>query len=87
MPSVEETLRGKYPAKEHARRVAEWIVQNGGKKDGLIYLEAQKLKYNEVCEAGEALITIFPQDCKTDCHISSSFSNANKLLLTILTGQ
>jgi hypothetical protein len=49
MADVAEILRGKYPAKEHAKRVAEWIVQNGGKKDGLIYLEAQKLKYNEVC--------------------------------------
>jgi hypothetical protein len=49
MPSVVEILRGKYPAKEHARKVAEWVVQHGGKKEGLIYLESQKLKYNEVC--------------------------------------
>ena len=55
MPSVDEILRDKYPAKEHARRVAEWIVKNGGKKDGFIYLEAQKLKYNEVCDTADAL--------------------------------
>jgi Xaa-Pro dipeptidase len=50
MDTVEpEILRQKYPAKEHARNVAKWIIQNGGNKNGLIYLEAQKLRYNEVC--------------------------------------
>jgi Xaa-Pro dipeptidase len=48
MAALEEILKGKYPAKEHARRVGEWIIRNGGKKNGLIYLESQKLKYNEV---------------------------------------
>ncbi|KAH0070157.1 hypothetical protein KCU66_g22757, partial [Aureobasidium melanogenum] len=33
---------GKYPAKAHARRVAEFIAENGGPKEGIIYLEAQK---------------------------------------------
>ena len=46
--AVGEVLKGKYPAKEHARQVADWIANNGGAKDGLLYLEAQKLKYNEV---------------------------------------
>jgi Xaa-Pro dipeptidase len=45
---VDKILKGKYPAKEHAKRVADWIVDNGGSRDGLIYLEAQKLKLNEV---------------------------------------
>ncbi|TIA50286.1 X-Pro dipeptidase [Aureobasidium pullulans] len=33
---------GKYPAKAHAKRVAEYIAENGGPKEGVIYLEAQK---------------------------------------------
>jgi Xaa-Pro dipeptidase len=47
-PVEPEILRSKYPAKEHARRVARWIIEHGGKKNGVIYLEAQKLRYNEV---------------------------------------
>jgi Xaa-Pro dipeptidase len=47
MSSVEEILKGKYPAKDHARRVSDWIVKNGGSPEGVLYLEAQKLKYNE----------------------------------------
>jgi Xaa-Pro dipeptidase len=48
MASVDDILKGKYPAKTHAKTVAQWIVKNGGKPDGILYLEAQKLKYNEV---------------------------------------
>lgn len=40
---------GKYPAKAHARRVAEFIAANGGPKEGVIYLEAQKTAMVEVC--------------------------------------
>lgn len=40
---------GKYPAKAHARRVAEYIRQNGGADGGIIYLEAQKTHMVEVC--------------------------------------
>lgn len=40
---------GKYPAKAHARRVAESIAQDGGPKEGIIYLEAQKTAMVEVC--------------------------------------
>jgi hypothetical protein len=40
---------GKYPAKAHARRVAEFIAENGGPKEGIIYLEAQKTAMVEVC--------------------------------------
>jgi predicted membrane chloride channel (bestrophin family) len=47
--NYEEVLKGKYPAKAHARKVAEWIVEKGGDKNGTIYLEAQKQKLNEVC--------------------------------------
>ncbi|KAI8931236.1 hypothetical protein NX059_011584 [Plenodomus lindquistii] len=45
--NYEDVLKGKYPAKEHARKVAKWIVEKGGDKNGTIYLEAQKQKLNE----------------------------------------
>jgi Xaa-Pro dipeptidase len=48
--NYEEVLKGKYPAKAHAKKVAEWIVEKGGDKKGTIYLEAQKQKLNEVCQ-------------------------------------
>ena len=38
MANVDDVLKRKYPAKDHARRVAEYI----GVKSGIIYLEAQK---------------------------------------------
>ena len=47
MDSVEQILKGKYPAKEHARKVVDWIKKNGGASDGVLYLEGQKLRYNE----------------------------------------
>ena len=45
----EDVLKGKYPAKQHAEKVADWIIEKGGDKSGTIYLEAQKQKLNEVC--------------------------------------
>jgi Xaa-Pro dipeptidase len=47
--NYDEVLKGKYPAKEHARKVAKWIIDKGGDKKGTIYLEAQKQKLQEVC--------------------------------------
>ena len=47
--NYEDVLKGKYPAKEHARKVAKWIIEKGGDKKGTIYLEAQKQKLLEVC--------------------------------------
>lgn len=43
----DQVLKGKYPAKEHAKKVKEWLVSKGGDKNGTIYLEAQKQKLNE----------------------------------------
>ncbi|KAF1976147.1 putative Xaa-Pro aminopeptidase [Bimuria novae-zelandiae CBS 107.79] len=43
----EEVLKGKYPAKAHAKKVADWIIANGGDKTGTIYLEAQKSRLLE----------------------------------------
>lgn len=42
MSSVDQILKAKYPAKAHARRVAEYLQAAGCPKKGLIYLEAQK---------------------------------------------
>ena len=47
--NYDDVLKGKYPAKDHAKKVAKWIVEKGGDKNGTIYLEAQKQKLNEVC--------------------------------------
>lgn len=47
-----QVLKGKYPAKDHSRKVAKWIIEKGGDKKGTIYLEAQKQKLNEVCALG-----------------------------------
>jgi Xaa-Pro dipeptidase len=44
----DQVLKGKYPARAHAKKVAEWILANGGDKTGTIYLEAQKAKLLEV---------------------------------------
>ncbi|KAF2271464.1 putative Xaa-Pro aminopeptidase pepP [Westerdykella ornata] len=45
--NYEKVLRGKYPAKAHAKKVAEWILEQGGDRRGTIYLEAQKRKLLE----------------------------------------
>lgn len=46
MTSVDNILAGKYPAKAHARRVAESLrARHGGA--GAIYLEAQKTRMIE----------------------------------------
>ena len=60
--NYDEVLKGKYPAKEHARKVARWLIEKGGDKNGTIYLEAQKQKLNEDND-GEApfrFVTKFP---------------------------
>jgi Xaa-Pro dipeptidase len=47
-PDLPPPPSGKYPAKEHARRVAKWIKDNGGPESGVIYLEGQSLTMVEV---------------------------------------
>lgn len=47
-PEKDPILKGKYPAKEHAHRVVDWIVANGGERKGIIYLEGQKTMMIEV---------------------------------------
>ncbi|KAF2748867.1 putative Xaa-Pro aminopeptidase [Sporormia fimetaria CBS 119925] len=45
--SFEDVLKGKYPAKTHARKVKEWIVKNGGDEKGTLYLESARKKLLE----------------------------------------
>ncbi|PVI06293.1 putative Xaa-Pro aminopeptidase [Periconia macrospinosa] len=45
--NYDEVLKGKYPAKVHAKKVADWIIANGGDEKGTIYLEAQKSRLIE----------------------------------------
>lgn len=42
MTLTDTTLKQKYPAKAHARRVAKYLTDHGFSRDGVIYLEAQK---------------------------------------------
>jgi hypothetical protein len=47
-PVPEALLEQKYPAKDHVRKVAKWLKENGGDAKGVIYLEGQKDKLIEV---------------------------------------
>ncbi|KAI9832691.1 MAG: hypothetical protein M1819_004277 [Sarea resinae] len=47
MASVDSILAGKYPAKAHAKRVAEYIKFKKQTANGLIYLEGQKTRMLE----------------------------------------
>ncbi|KAE8442106.1 hypothetical protein EG329_003812 [Mollisiaceae sp. DMI_Dod_QoI] len=46
---AQRILRGKYPAKEHAKRVVDWMhkKKHGHKVGGVLYLEGQKTKMIE----------------------------------------
>jgi Xaa-Pro dipeptidase len=46
--NYDQVLKGKYPAKVHAKKVADWLIAKGGDKNGTIYLEAQKSRLLEV---------------------------------------
>jgi Xaa-Pro dipeptidase len=48
MASDQGILNGKYPSKDHAKRVAKFIVEKGGDKNGVLYLEGQKVRMIEV---------------------------------------
>ncbi|TKA81824.1 putative Xaa-Pro aminopeptidase pepP [Cryomyces minteri] len=45
--SVDSILSGKYPAKAHAKRVADYMKAHGGSGSGVIYLEGQKTRMIE----------------------------------------
>ena len=48
MTATEDVLKGKYPAKAHAQKVAEYIKSKGGDITGTLYLEGQKTRMIEV---------------------------------------
>lgn len=43
----DEVLKGKYPAKAHAKRVVQILREKGAKADGFLYLEARHTKMIE----------------------------------------
>ncbi|KAI9803296.1 MAG: hypothetical protein M1825_002087 [Sarcosagium campestre] len=47
MASLPEELKGKYPAKSHAKRVVEYLKSKSQDVKGIIYLEGQKTKMIE----------------------------------------
>lgn len=47
-PNLPKPPTGKYPAKDHCRRVAKWIAENGGPASGVIYLEGTGTHMKEV---------------------------------------
>lgn len=47
MTTLDSILAGRYPAKAHARRVAERLQVGGSGRNGIIYLEAQKTRLIE----------------------------------------
>jgi len=47
-PDLPPGPSGKYPAKAHCRRVAQWIAENGGPTSGVIYLEGTGTAMTEV---------------------------------------
>ena len=47
MEKTEESLKGKYPAKAHAAKVAAYLKSKDPSADGLIYLEGQKTRMIE----------------------------------------
>lgn len=47
MADFESILKGKYPAKAHARRVVEWMRKTNPDISGVLYLEGQKTRMIE----------------------------------------
>ncbi|GKZ39032.1 hypothetical protein AbraIFM66950_011690 [Aspergillus brasiliensis] len=47
MTTLDSILAGRYPAKAHARRVAQRLQADGSSRNGIIYLEAQKTRLIE----------------------------------------
>lgn len=47
MVSIDSILAGKYPAKDHARRVVDYIKKRRPDTQGVLYLEGQKTRMIE----------------------------------------
>lgn len=48
-----DKLKGKYPAKAHAKKVVEYLASKGASTNGIVYLEGQKTHMQEDSD-GEA---------------------------------
>ncbi|KAF3769718.1 hypothetical protein M406DRAFT_343826 [Cryphonectria parasitica EP155] len=53
MAPYEEVLRGKYPGKQHARKVVEYLRSKIPDATGVIYVESKKAKLHEDCDQEE----------------------------------
>lgn len=53
MAPYEEILKGKYPGKAHAKKVAEYIRSKIPNATGVVYVEAKKAKLHEDCDQEE----------------------------------
>ncbi|KAF2469641.1 putative Xaa-Pro aminopeptidase [Lindgomyces ingoldianus] len=85
--NYQEVLRGKYPAKLHAKNVAEFIVAKGGDKTGTLYLEAQKSRLLEDNDEAEPFrqrrYFYYLSGCNlADCYLTYSMQS-EKLTLFI----
>jgi Xaa-Pro dipeptidase len=45
--NFENILKGRYPGKAHAKRVAQHLREKGATQDGIIYLEGRHTKMQE----------------------------------------
>ncbi|KAF2091624.1 putative Xaa-Pro aminopeptidase [Saccharata proteae CBS 121410] len=82
---IAETLKGKYPAKAHAKKVKEWIVSQGGDGNGVIYLEGQKTKMNEdndqECPFRQRRYFFYLTGCELpDCYLAYDMKNEKSTL-------
>ena len=59
MTATEDVIRGKYPAKAHAKKVVEYIKSKGGDMTGTLYLEGQKTRMIEVRSYMLLYLTLF----------------------------
>lgn len=53
MAPYEEVLKGKYPGKTHAKKVAEYIRSKIPNATGVVYVESKKAKLHEDCDQEE----------------------------------
>lgn len=53
MAPYDETLKGKYPGKLHAKKVVEYIRSKIPNANGVIYVEGKKSKLHEDCDQEE----------------------------------
>ncbi|KAF2455164.1 putative Xaa-Pro aminopeptidase [Lineolata rhizophorae] len=78
---------GKYPAKEHARKVAGLVVERGGDAKGVVYLEGQKTRMFEDCDQAAGFRQRRPFMYMTGCEVPDCYCTydmaADKLTLFI----